>query len=60
MIGEKLGATYEREIERKPLNNVLFFGGFAVLTFLAVFLFGIRPTALALAQNNKYKNSFFA
>jgi len=25
------------------------------LTFLVVFLFGIRPTALALAQNNKYK-----
>lgn len=55
LFGGRLEATYEREIERKPLNNILFYGGLAVVIFLAVFIFGIRPTTLALAQNKEYE-----
>lgn len=47
--------TYEREIERKPLNNVIFSVGLAFIVILATIIFGLRPISLAVAKNRKYK-----
>lgn len=55
-IREKITATYEREIENKPLNNIAFYGVIALLVFVITFFFGIRPTLTALAQNITYKD----
>jgi Tfp pilus assembly protein PilO len=51
-----LGATYEREIEGKPINNVLFNSGLAMIIIALTFIAGIRPVSVALAQNQKYKS----
>ncbi len=52
---DKFLATYEREIENKPVNNISFYGGIALTIILIIFFFGIKPTITAIGQNIAYK-----
>lgn len=47
--------TYQREIERKPLNNILFSGLISVTVILLTIFLGIKPTAVAIRENRDYK-----
>lgn len=48
--------TYQREIERKPLNNIIFSIGLAFVIILITIILGLRPISLALTKNRKYKS----
>ncbi|MBI2414303.1 hypothetical protein HYV31_00455 [candidate division WWE3 bacterium] len=55
ILGSKFLATYEREIENKPLNNVIFTSALATILIFVSLLFGIKPASENLAKNIKYK-----
>lgn len=50
-----LGATYEREIEGKPVNDIIFNSGLAIVIIALTFVAGIKPVVMAFAQNQRYK-----
>ena len=53
-IPKDIGATYQREIARKPENLVRLYVSLAVAAVVLFVIFGIRPLAITAAQNGKF------
>ncbi len=51
----KLSATYKREIEHKPVRNVIFSTSLALSLIILTVIFGIDPAIKSLTANTKYK-----
>lgn len=51
----KISATYEREIEHKPVRNVIFSTSLALTLITLTVIFGIDPAIKSLTANTKYK-----
>ncbi len=47
--------TYKREVEGKPINNLVFSGAVSLLIILATVFIGIKPIYQAIKLNTEYK-----
>lgn len=54
-LKDRFLATYEREIENKPINNITFYGAISLVIVGIIFFFGIKPTFIAIRQNAAYR-----
>lgn len=50
-----LKSLYQREIERKGINNLIFSVSVAIVVILLTIFFGVKPTFLAVKKNREYK-----